>query len=88
MKKVGKSNFIIKLKQFLKPDWRKIAIWIIIFIVAHTHEWNGVLEGIYLQILTNYGTIAFTFVAIIDALIIYLLSCLVVWIYDKFRKRK
>jgi hypothetical protein len=110
----------MNLKQFLKPDWRKIVIFVIIIFfslfdvfiyekygksstiiegLCITHEFGGTEceyklnplfwisfnieingEGeLYLKILTN--------TYLISLIYWYLLSCLIVWIYDKFRKR-
>ena len=74
-------------KEFLKPNWKKIIIFVIIFIITHTEEIPSVWKYVYQQVLINYGAISFTFILIIDALIIYFLSCLIVWIYDKVKKK-
>ena len=117
------------LKQFLKPDWRKIALTIIIFsiisyfvtfplmekppcmisrcptayvsrqtlpqhvcgVCIEDVKSNDYLIGtiIYLaspSLLTyNLGTFDFF---VLEFIFWYLLSCLIVWIYDKFRKKK
>jgi len=112
------------LKQFLKPDWRKIVLTLIIILIFPLPYWNGtlceqcweepcppcpdtnfgpaligwyltwkdsfygharvigwhnqalnVLQGILIQLL------------IIGLPISYLLSCLIIWIYDKRKKK-
>ena len=84
------------LKQFLKPDWRKIAVFVILFIIPFFIEplWTGFPLG-FIPILCielgscvlDYSIINYPFL-MTDLIIWYLLSCLIVWIYDKFRKKK
>jgi hypothetical protein len=119
-------------KQFLKPDWRKILLFIILLLIFYSikveqeeqlrammgidvyaaccakimdQQGNlrgGTLEGCASQeIIQKYKSCEgmkismqneelfsnvkfFLFFGIIS----YLLSCLIVWIYDKFRKNK
>jgi hypothetical protein len=82
----------MKLKEFLKPDWRKILLTILlmivptIFIKASTTVLHSCPVGVdcpplfiqelFLQeiIITVIGT--------------YLFSCLIVWIYNKMKKKR
>ena len=90
------------LKQFLKPDWRKIVIFVVVSIVF----------SLYKNIITVYNyergfPLPFQFCVydmfpslappwcgvvghylIVDIIIWYILSCLIVWIYDKRKKKK
>jgi hypothetical protein len=100
-------------KEFLKPDWRKIALTIIIFLFFIGYWVYNFFVGIfgwcepcnheyylpwesgacghcgYPDLLTYILIEIYWPLAIIIALFIsYLLSCLIVWIYDKFRKVK
>jgi hypothetical protein len=107
----------MNVKQFLKPDWRKILIFVIMiviylfeFLVAnasfcgpqviitsrqncshyYTKYWVSPCslfcgEPDFLTSLIN--TIYYP-LWLIGIIILYLLSCLIVWIYDKSRKRK
>ena len=88
----------MNIKQFLKPDWRKIVIFVIIFLIT------SFLRNFYkgLEVSTKYGfpiifynwdyyakTTEFNFVGIlVDLIIWYLLSCFIVWIFDKVKKKK
>jgi hypothetical protein len=96
-------------KKFLKPDWRKIVIFIIIFILLFfipilptstvlptpvgAKGGSGIVwKSIYSEISTGYGMlikrIFYMKIPIIISLIIsYLLSCLIVLIYDEVRKK-
>jgi len=115
------------LKQFLKPDWRKIVIFvaltIILFSIIYSiinaqREWlqarmgidvfseccinRGKLEGCASdEIIQRYKTcegfekyrqnqefLNNISMLLPIAIISYLLSCFIIWIYDKFRKRK
>ncbi len=97
------------LKQFLKPDWRKILIFVILLIIstfigyneANCMSFGGGCTHSYGFPFTIYSihqsaympsplpkTTHFNPTFIIPNIIIwYLLSCLIIWIYDKFRKR-
>ncbi|OGI12694.1 hypothetical protein A3K64_03930 [Candidatus Micrarchaeota archaeon RBG_16_36_9] len=96
-------------KQFLKPDWRKIVIFVIFLIVslffAFYTDISDNISDIFSPLLfvlifpwyLFLGLISFIslssvylfFISFIPVIIYqYLLSCLIVWIYDKLRKRK
>lgn len=82
------------IKQFLKPDWRKIAITVIIFIVLilFSHIFTGVSTAIDTATGGYYTTSSILTTAphfiIFLFLISYLLSCFIVWIFDKVKKKK
>ena len=93
----------MNLKQFLKPDWRKIVITIVsifyVLLVIVSFITGGMFvdcteEGFrlhpescgYKKPLIEINDLRVTF--IISIVISYILSCLIVWIYDKFRKKK
>jgi hypothetical protein len=78
----------MRLKQFLKPDWRKPLLFIIIFILTHVAEIPSPWENIYAQATTNYGTVGIVLILIIDVIVTYLISCLIIWIYEKVKKKK
>ena len=96
----------MNFKQFLKPDWRKIVVFIIllIFIVIiipiFINSGFGVLYVnagfplvFYEKTIINpsLGTEKTNFLMlnlVIDIIVLYVLSCLIVWLYDKFRKKK
>ena len=97
------------LKQFLKPNWRKIVIFVLILIIFSfapiwttircstwecgpgptTSSFFGSVESMANKEFFDFGyftpwiSIFFGSIAIS-----YLLSCLIVWIYDNFRKKK
>jgi hypothetical protein len=121
----------MNIKQFLKPDWRKIVITLILTFLATYLFWLGwqvpgsmilnsearsadcchiiitnQTEGLP-EVCKNFNeTYCIQFLAdfekriqsqeiikytpfIIESLVIsYLLSCLIVWLYDKIRKKK
>ena len=97
------------LKQFLKPDWRKIVVLIILTIISSTVTYNELncmtfgggctkSHGFPFAFYSIHYSVAspdaqpsyyLNYVSIIPNIIIwYLLSCFIVWIYDKFRKKK
>jgi hypothetical protein len=120
-------------KKFLKPDWGKILVFVIIFLIVFLYglslsnlypcaiptcpssqwirlPWNHGCEKCYLTISdyingiiyylafpTNLIDYIFTkpqnflisiFLIIIQFFYYYILSCFIVWVYDKFRKKK
>lgn len=101
---------MITLKQFLKPDGRKIVLTVILFIILMGPiiiiEATCATEGIetpppHCNFLAPMGIIGqklerflfpifenafISFILIV--ILIYLLFCFIVWIYDKFRKKK
>jgi hypothetical protein len=105
------------LKQFLKPDWRKIVIMIILPLIVSILSCESLWDySESFQNIPSYGhscssldyVVSYlTFImpiktARIDPgglkseinyliftwIVWYLLSCFIIWIYDKFRKRK
>jgi hypothetical protein len=98
-------------KQFLKPNWRKSVLFIIIailgsFFILYGMNFSGrlglsvfdlysilfVILNLFLLIIPILSPF-FNIFAIFIGLILnffywYFLACLIVWIYDKFRKPK
>jgi len=101
-------------KKFLKPDWRKIILSIIIFLLGflpriyfplHQLSWvllgitwwpvyvaqlSGLLKGLYLKppIFDPIALLIFIVAILITPIFWYFLSCLIVWIHDKVKKKK
>jgi len=74
------------LKQFLKSDWRKIVIFIPLSIVF---AWE---VGIPLRSTIPVGEISNVPLLdpinlVINLIFWYLFSCLIIWIYDKLKKK-
>jgi len=71
-------------KEFLKPDWKKILIAIILFAIdrfIYQYMTGVVLNSNPLstsEVILNH---IFAFI------VFYLISCLIVWIYNKVRKK-
>lgn len=75
-------------KEFFKPDWRKIVLTIIIFLIFN---FLNVYQTYYLPPYTggplSTPLITFNFVLFLITIpIIYLISCLIVYAYDKFSR--
>ena len=106
-------------KEFLKPDWKKIVVFVVLFIISIPipslfpnlfYNLGKNDFGVRYPVFYLYGTpfgfyyipspVAeltpegapqpyFDFMGFIGNVIFwYLLSCLIIWIYDKFRKVK
>ncbi|OGI12149.1 hypothetical protein A3K64_02335 [Candidatus Micrarchaeota archaeon RBG_16_36_9] len=103
-------------KHFLKPDWRKIILFVVVsisfFVLIATNlldcfATGGIPACGYKNFLLNFLLLPFNLLGFLDFYIFelpldfiflfdilstllywYLLSYLIVWIYDKFRKRK
>ena len=94
----------MKLKQFLKPDWRKIVIFVVLFLflfplsiispgptcrlskVCNTASIVNIFGIEYYEFDAKYRNF-FENLAIISIIIFYILSCLIVWIYDRRKKK-
>jgi len=96
----------MKIKQFLKLDWRKIVLFIIFLILTfilvfgtfgippskrEVEDWIIVFLFYFLAFpieLTAYLDPILGFSGfIINIVYLYFLSCLIVWIYDKVKKK-
>jgi hypothetical protein len=82
-------------KEFLKPDWRKIIVFILslnFLLIPYTcHVAKGGCDDFYLIAGWLFILISISFIPqIIIPLIIfdYFLSCFIIWIYDKYKKKR
>jgi len=89
----------VKLKEFFKPDWRKIVIFIILSSIFSFYTYNRLYQEVEwfcarvgypgCPSLMSMTLENFVWYFPLILIISYLLSCLIVWIYDKkFRKVK
>jgi len=101
------------IKKFLKPDWRKIVLSFLLFVLlfftlglrARTGacvrdeegipRWCDSIIGFPLEftLFSDYTPVpvifSFLFIDIIFwCLVSYLLSCLIIWVYDKYKKKR
>ena len=88
------------VKQFLKPDWRKIVIFLVLFVILFYSfdgkypinymyiAMGGLVDGSLVGLGYGYNWVYFILDVFIWAIISYLFSCLIVWIYDKYKKKK
>jgi len=91
------------IKQFLKPDWRKIIVFVIllIFVVIIIPIMNSGFgrytssvgfplvfyeETFWPKEMEKTNFIISNF--IIDIIVLYIISSLIIWIYDKVKKKK
>jgi len=92
----------MNFKQFLRPDWRKIVIFIVLLLISLVIVYDmpvGELltsfRGLPLPVLFFYNSdwhpIPIWYVlllfGLIDLIFWYLLSCLIIWIYGKIKKK-
>jgi hypothetical protein len=87
----------MNFKQFLKPDWRKIVIFIVLLIVFLPWKSDIIVGELYWRawgfpwpILAHKEGLFLTLIyqgLIIDLIFWYLISCLIIWIYDKLKKK-
>jgi len=89
----------MKWKEFLKPDWRKIVLTVItmiIFFPGYPPYYKG--GGFPLNYLSSGSCYAGSNIVscaiketpinlILDIIIWYFLSCLIIWIYNKVKKK-
>jgi ribose/xylose/arabinose/galactoside ABC-type transport system permease subunit len=101
----------MKIKQFLKPDWRKIVIFALLTLFSFLITYGTtflIYRGFPLPYsfkmceypiyslpckncpndLTCFGEEFHLLFLSFDIIVFYLLSCLIVWIYDKVKKKK
>jgi len=96
------------IKQFLKPDWRKIVVTVIFLIYSviiniYFYSVDLTSTASIMLLLAYFLNLPYTILfsqelipyqfeficfIIIGFIYQYLLSCLIIWIYDKFRKKK
>ncbi len=92
------------LKQFLKPDWKKIVIFLLLFVFIGLNKRNGAclyneknvlvycdsMVGLPLEfnLITDYSAPIDFLHLFINIIFWYLISCLITWLYDKFIDRK
>lgn len=96
----------MKIKQFLKPDWRKIVLFILLFIISTLVRANlfpnRKLEYPYPPFVFGMPFVSFYVYPIVeltpeirlnflglfgDIIFWYFISYLLVWAYDKFKKK-
>ena len=92
--KSKKSKIWLKIENFLKPNFKKIVICVILiyFLSRLFYEWGDCrrIEGLVTCSILgfNYSGIFILLDGFLRTIILYLLSCLIIWIYDKFKGRK
>jgi len=85
-----KLNIVAKVKP-LKPDWRRIVLFIVLFLVLPQKASDELVffGGVYIikSLFEAHPPILDLTVAVISLIASYLLACLLVWFYDaKFNK--
>ena len=80
-----KVNFKLNLK-FLKPDWRKIIIFIILFLVLPQKVSSEFIffGGVYIIkfLFESHPPALDLIMSVVVLIVSYLLACLLVWVYD------
>lgn len=76
----------MNVKQFLKPDWRRIVLFIILFLILPQKVSNEIIlfGGVYI-IKFLFGSEPPKLDLIVAAIVLiasYLIACVLVWIYD------
>jgi hypothetical protein len=85
-------------KKSLKPDWKKIVLTVILFLISTRYTYTLGLDAptsygfpISVYQLGGWpaGYTGFLYIGIvIDLIFYYLISCLIIWFYDKKSKKK
>jgi hypothetical protein len=87
----------MSIKQFLKPDVRKIIVFLILLIISFFIKSGIALGELYwrvigfpLPILVQtdglFWSLSYQGI-IIDLIFWYIITCLIIWIYEKFKKK-
>ena len=78
----------MNIKQFLKPDWRKIVLILILFSILPERVENEITFFGVAYIIKSFSEVSAPQIDLlfltIMLIISYLLSCLVTWVYDRY----
>ncbi len=80
------------IKEFLRPDWRKIVITILLMILP-TIFMKGITTILHscptgmINCSPLFNWESFIVMFTISLIITYFLSCIIVWVYDKVKKK-
>jgi hypothetical protein len=84
----------MSIKKFLKPDWRKIVLIIILLIISSLSTWGIIISQTNLgfpfaYFKGHFGELSeFDIIALfLNIIFYYLFSCFVIWIYSKVKKK-
>jgi len=83
----------MKWKEFLKPDLKKVIIFIILSLSISYYAYNWLLNNLLTCRAIGCPTVEeialqdMILLAPIILIVNYLLSCLIFWIYDKSKKK-
>ena len=76
----------LKFLKFLKPDWRKIVLFIILFLILPQKVSNDIVlfGGVFIikSLFESYQPNLDLVVIVIILIVSYLLSCILIWVYD------
>jgi hypothetical protein len=87
----------MKWKEFLKPDWRKIVIFIITilptsyYFLINSRNIEDCFYSLLCFEITHRGDVLNVILklpSLIPLIISYLVSCLIVYVYDKVKKKR
>jgi len=88
-------------KLFLKPDWKKLVIFFIIIFIdfslitkpvsIEAYVFNPFLSFLRVPVVGSFFWLKWFYKSLLytlDRVYWYLLSCLIVWVYDKRKKKR
>jgi len=89
------------IKEFLKPDWRKLVVEVVLILILLVTLFTSVKKFAivinivrtilmlpwYLGLIWSSLTYLYIFIIVVEPIYLYLLSCLIFWIYDKVKKK-
>ncbi len=85
-----KLNIFSKLKQYLKPlkpDWRRIVLFIVLFLVLPQKASDELVffGGVFIikSLFEAHPPSLDLTIAVISLIASYIIACLLIWIYDK-----
>ena len=88
------------IKEFLKPDWRKLIITFLLLLIPHPYFTIyppggnlihlSTFEQIFLlpSIVPSSTCVLFFGILLLTVIVCYLFSCFVVFVYNKFKTKK
>ncbi len=80
------------IKQFLKPGWKKVLVFIFFFLIGFKTTIGVILYASYFNFIyvlpQFFSTLVLLGYSITPFILPYLISCIIVFSYNKFRNRK
>lgn len=84
----------MNIKEFLKPDWRKAILFLIIIVISYVFSsFPSFYNLTYFECIAEAGGCDRVYFIqrifrVVDFIILYIISCLIVYAYDRYRGKR